>query len=392
MTPTSSDSPEPGGWHSRKVGEMGDVLAGKALNVKGKGQLRPYLRTVNVLDGRISLNDVLSMPMTDSEFERFRVIDGDVLLNEGNSIELVGRCSIYGDEIGVPRAMQNQLLRFRAHENTSPEFASHLFRYCQQNGRFTAIATQTTSVAHLGSSRFENLVLSWPTDKAEQESIAKVLTDADKLIASLEGSIAKKLAVKQGMMQQLLTGRTRLPGLAPPWRDAQLGDVLTVRHGKSQKAVESSTGRYPILASGGQIGWANKPLYTKPSVLIGRKGTIDRPQYQEKPFWTVDTLFYTEVANEADPRYLYYVFLTVDWRSMNEASGVPSLTSRSVENVHVRLPEINEQRAIREVLDDADSEVGGLTCRLEKAHAMKQGMMQQLLTGRTRLPVHEESL
>lgn len=374
-------------WGNRRVSQMGSVLAGKALDIGGAGSLRPYLRTKNVLDGRIDLRDVLWMPMTDAEFDRFSIVDGDVLLNEGQSLELVGRCSIYRGEYGAACAMQNQLLRFRAFDGTSADFAAHLFRFCQQAGKFSAIATQTTSVAHLGSSRFSNLELLWPADRNEQDGIADALTDADKLIYMLEHAIAKKRAIEQGMLQQLLTGRTRLPGFAGPWREVCLGDVLAVRHGKSQKAVEDGAGKYPILASGGQIGWAKMPLYSKPSVLIGRKGTIDRPQYQTAPFWTVDTLFYTEISEQADPRYLYFLFLTVDWRSMNEGSGVPSLSSRNIEGLEFRLPEIDEQRAIRSVLDDAYREINVLQDRLNKAHAIKHGMMQQLLTGRTRLPV-----
>jgi type I restriction enzyme S subunit len=223
----------------------------------------------------------------------------------------------------------------------------------------------------------------------EQELIAQAIDDADALILELERLIAKKQAIKKGMMQQLLTGKTRLPGLTDRWRDGRLGDVLAVRHGKNQKAVEEPSGKYPILATGGQIGWADTPLCSKPSVLIGRKGTIDRPQYQASPFWTVDTLFYTEISSAADPRFLYYMFLTVDWRSMNEASGVPSLSSSRVESVEVRLPLLDEQRAIRSVLDDAESGVATLQTRLVKASAVKQGMMQELLTGRTRLPVAE---
>lgn len=175
------------------------------------------------------------------------------------------------------------------------------------------------------------------------------------------------------------------------WSDARLGDVLTVRHGKSQRFVESPTGSFPILATGGQIGWARSPLYNGPSVLIGRKGTIDRPQYQATPFWTVDTLFYTEISASVDPRYLYYFFLTVDWRSMNEASGVPSLSASRIENVEIQLPGIEEQRRIRRALDDAGAEIDLLVRRLEKVRGVKQGMMQELLTGRTRLPVAEAS-
>lgn len=199
-----------GKWETKRVDEMGEVLAGKALNVHGPGRLRPYLRTKNVLDGRIDLDDVLEMPMTDAEFERFRVMKNDVLLNEGQSLDLVGRCSMYQDELSSPCAMQNQLLRFRARKHTSPAFAEHLFRYCQHTGVFSAIATQTTSVAHLGSTRFSSLRLLWPSDPAEQEAIATVLSDMDVEIAALEQRREKTRLLKQGMMQELLTGRTRL--------------------------------------------------------------------------------------------------------------------------------------------------------------------------------------
>lgn len=225
----------------------------------------------------------------------------------------------------------------------------------------------------------------------EQERIGEALFDADNLIATLERLIAKKQAIKQGMMQQLLTGRTRLPGYTGEWAECHLGDVLTVRHGRNQRSVESPSGTVPILATGGQIGWADRPLYSEPSVLIGRKGTIDRPQYQDRPFWTVDTLFYTEISTKADPRFLFYLFQTIDWRSMNEASGVPSLSSTRIESVEVRLPGLAEQKAVREVLDDAEVETTVLRARLAKARAVKAGMMQQLLTGRTRLPVEAAS-
>jgi type I restriction enzyme S subunit len=199
-----------GKWEMKRVDEMGEVLAGKALDVQGAGKLRPYLRTKNVLDGRIDIEDVLEMPMTDAEFERFRVMKDDVLLNEGQSLELVGRCSMYRDELSALCAMQNQLLRFRARKHTSPAFAEHLFRHCQHTGVFSAIATQTTSVAHLGSTRFSSLRLLWPSDPAEQNEIATVLSDMDGEIAALEQRREKIRLLKQGMMQELLMGRTRL--------------------------------------------------------------------------------------------------------------------------------------------------------------------------------------
>ena len=148
----------PEDWRLLPVRRMGDVLTGKALAVNAPGRQRPYLRTKNVFDGRIAVGDILTMPMTDAQFQQFKIIPGDVLLNEGQSLELVGRCAMYRGEYPEPCAMQNQLLRFRARAGVSAEFCSHLFRYCQQTGVFTRIALQTTSIAHLGGTRFELLV------------------------------------------------------------------------------------------------------------------------------------------------------------------------------------------------------------------------------------------
>ncbi len=165
----------PEGWEPLPVGSMGEVVAGKALAANAPGLQRPYLRTKNVFDGRIDIDDVLSMPMTDTEFARYELRVGDVLLNEGQTLELVGRCSIYRSEFPKPCAIQNQLIRFRARSGVSPAFAAHLFRYCQKTGVFAQIALQTTSVAHLGVSRFQNLTLAWPVSEAEQRVIAAAL-------------------------------------------------------------------------------------------------------------------------------------------------------------------------------------------------------------------------
>ena len=200
----------PEDWDAKRCREAGSILAGKALNVNGAGESRPYLRTKNVFDGRIDLGDVLRMPFTDTEFERYRLRFGDVLLNEGQSLDLVGRCSMYRDELDGPCAIQNQLVRFRANRDVCSDFAEHLFRRCQQSGVFAEIATQTTSVAHLGVGRFADLYLAWPSQKAEQEAIASVLSDMDAEADALEDKLATARKLKQGMMQELLSGRIRL--------------------------------------------------------------------------------------------------------------------------------------------------------------------------------------
>ncbi len=179
------------------------------------------------------------------------------------------------------------------------------------------------------------------------------------------------------------TEQERIP---EDWEIKLLGDILKVRHGKNQSGVADDDGNVPILGTGGRIGTANKHLYNKPSVLIGRKGTIDMPQYVETPFWTIDTLFYTEVFSEVVPKYIFYMFQKIDWFSHNEASGVPSLNSRTIENIKVALPPIKEQKAIVNVLNNFDNLIQSLEKLITKKRAIKKGAMQELLTGKKRLP------
>lgn len=243
----------------------------------------------------------------------------------------------------------------------------------------------STALPAIGSGELKSISFPMPSSSAEQQAIAAALSDADGVVAGLERVIAKKRLIKQGAMQDLLTARRRLPGFSGEWELKRIGAALTVRHGRSQKGVEDPNGEFPILATGGQIGTARQFLWDKPSVLIGRKGTIDAPRFMDKPFWSVDTLFYTDVHHGYEAKFLFYVFMMIDWRSYNEASGVPSLNSKTIENIEFRMPPYDEQQAIAAVLSDMDAEIQTLESRLAKARAVKEGMMQNLLTGRVRL-------
>lgn len=187
--------------------------------------------------------------------------------------------------------------------------------------------------------------------------------------------------IKKGYKQ------TELGVIPEDWEVKSLGDVLKVRHGKSQKEVINSNGIYPILASGGEIGRSNKYLYNKPSVLIGRKGTIDKPQYKETPFWTVDTLFFTEINENHNAKFIFYKFNSINWYDYNEASGVPSLNASTIERIKQTFPsKQEEQTSIATVLSDTDTLIEHLEKLIAKKKAIKQGTMQQLLTGKKRLP------
>ena len=234
------------------------------------------------------------------------------------------------------------------------------------------------------TTNFRKLCIPLPS-LPEQDRIVNAFEDIDDLISLLEKKISKKKAITQGATQELLTGKRRLPGFSENWQTIPLKKALSVGHGMSQHDVACPTGRYPILATGGVIGRANRYLWNAPSVLIGRKGTINKPKYMDKPFWSIDTLFYTKINEGYCPKFLYYVFCRIDWLSYNEASGVPSLSSKTIESIEVQVPDYREQCAIAGALTDIDTEIEALEQKSGKYRQVKQGMMQQLLTGKIRL-------
>ena len=137
-----------------------------------------------------------------------------------------------------------------------------------------------------------------------------------------------------------------------------LSDLATIKYGKNQKKVLSPDGLIPILGTGGLMGYATTALYNKPSVLIGRKGTIGKVKYVEQSFWTVDTLFYTIVNTDlVVPKYLYYVMSLIDLNNYNEGTTIPSLRTETLNRLEFDIPSLEDQKKILSCLNPIDEKI-----------------------------------
>lgn len=142
------------------------------------------------------------------------------------------------------------------------------------------------------------------------------------------------------------------------WHEVQLAELATIKYGKNQKDVAIESSNIPIYGTGGIMGYASKALYDKPSVLIGRKGTIDRVRYVTKPFWAVDTTFYTIInENKILPRYFYYLLSLVDLSSYNEGTTIPSLRTETLNRLEFMVPPLDIQTKIAGVLGALDDKI-----------------------------------
>lgn len=184
-------------------------------------------------------------------------------------------------------------------------------------------------------------------------------------------------------MREVNFKHTEIGPIPHDWEVKTLGEILTICNGRDYKHLPY--GNVPVYGTGGVIAMVNDYLYDGETICIGRKGTIDKPQYHKGKIWTVDTLFYTKDFG-VNPLFLYYKCNTINWLAINEATGVPSLTSKNIAKVNVTLPPtFAEQERIAGALSSIDTLIGALNEQIEKKRHIKQGTMQQLLTGKKRL-------
>jgi type I restriction enzyme S subunit len=185
----------PSHWSIRRINEVGDVQLGQQRHPKYENgsNVRPYLRVANVMDGWIDFSDVNRMHFPETEVEKFELLPGDILLNEGNSFDLVGRSAIYRGEVpGL--CYQKTLIRFRCADALLPDFVQAYFQHRLYTGQFAAMCVQTTSMAHLTAVRFAAMLIPVPP-LDEQSRIADLVRTAAATTAILSNHIWQAVAL-----------------------------------------------------------------------------------------------------------------------------------------------------------------------------------------------------
>lgn len=168
----------------------------------------------------------------------------------------------------------------------------------------------------------------------------------------------------------------------PNWSSKKIGEILEIKHGKDYKNLP--LGDIPVLGTGGIITYVSLFLCNWPCVLIGRKGTINKPQFMDKPFWSVDTLFYSKPKKHNSPRFQYYLFQTINWLKYSEATGVPSLSASTIENIAKSVPCLEEQEKIASFFSTLDQKIELNERKLEVLEKLKKGMMQKIFNRKIR--------
>ena len=292
-------------------------------------------------------------------------------------------------------------------KQVSSAYISYYINSKPGRSRLNLIETGTT-MKHLNVGDMLRYSIPLPPTKAEQEAIAEALSDADALIESLRQLIAKKRKIKQGVMQELLTGKKRLQGFIGKWELKPLGSLAKVQRGASPRPIDN-----PIwFDENSSVGWVRISDVTKSgmyllattqrlsilgiqnsrpidhgSLIMSICATVGRPIITK-----IDTCIHDGFVVfdnlQADIHFLYYVLKSIEdnWKRHGQTGSQMNLNTELINSTKVYIPlTIEEQAAIAQILSDMDAEISVLEDKLAKARQIKQGMMQELLTGRIRL-------
>ncbi|HJP61230.1 MAG TPA: restriction endonuclease subunit S [Gemmatimonadaceae bacterium] len=243
---TATDLPP--GWTWTRVNEAGEVRLGRQRAPKHERGQHPtkYLRVANVFDDSIDYSDILEMNFTPAEQAIYRLRPGDILLNEGQSVELVGRAAMFRGEV-ADICFQNTLIRFRAYDAVDPEYALLVFRHYFHSGRFRRVAKWSTNIAHLGATRFAALEFPLPP-RSEQERIAdeaRRLLLAAKEQTNLASELKPRLwQLRRTILARAVTGQLLPQSSTDTSSTILLRTIATARQGGSEQPI---TTERPVL-------------------------------------------------------------------------------------------------------------------------------------------------
>jgi type I restriction enzyme S subunit len=395
--------PHPKTWTIKSLEDVAEVRTGLA---KGKTNLKnpvslPYLRVANVQDGHLDLSEVKMIQVARGEIERYRLHVGDVVLTEGGDLDKLGRGQVWHGQI-EPCLHQNHIFAVRiAGDELKSEYLALLTTSGHGRRYFLGCAKRTTNLASINATQLRQFPMLLPPPM-EQDRLCKLFAVWEMATTKLSVRLDASRERKRGLMQQLLTGKTRFKKFnGERWHPYRLGELFTER-------VEIGRTDLPLVAITGQNGVVPRDSLTKRDNSSEDKSNYLRITpgdigYNTMRMWQgvaglskiegiVSPAYTICVPTEKiDGQYAAYLFKTAPMihafhrNSQGLVDDTLSLKFHNFARIHVTIPDMPEQKRIAAVLDTCDREIELLQKQLDALKEHKRGLMQKLLTGEVRV-------
>ena len=382
----------PEDWEMKRLSSLGSFYKGSGIakSEANSGDIGAVRYGELYTDYHNYINRINTFVSCDVAKRAKRIMYGDVLFaGSGETKEEIGKCAtlLYNKECYAG----GDIIIFRPKECNSLFLGFVLnIPYVQSQ---KATKGQGDAIVHISSTSLQQLTIALPKDIKEQNAVASALSAIDSLIEALDKKIAKKRAIKEGAMQQLLTGKKRLSGFSGEWVEKKLGEIFDFYAGgdvdkNTYSLVKTTNHKYPIYANAlvneGMYGYSSNYTIDSEAITITGRGDVGKVFYREKCFTPIVRLITGISKKNIDVKFISYVCDQISFT--NESTGVPQLTVPQVKEYSIFFPVAkSEQTAIAQILIDMDNEIEQLEKEQQKYIALKQGAMQKLLTGQIRL-------
>ncbi|WP_165904029.1 restriction endonuclease subunit S [Plasticicumulans lactativorans] len=397
-------------WKAKSLDSIAAVTSGKRLPlgylVGEKVTPYPYIRVTDMRPGGLVTEDIKYVPVEAyPAISRYRIFKEDLFISVAGSLGIVGK---------IPVKLDGANLTENANRISEIKCDRDYLLYVLMSPVVQDVINSTQTIGaqpKLALTRIRNFVIPLPPTLDEQHAITTALSDMDALLDGLDRLIAKKRAIKQATMQQLLTGQTRLPGFSGEWEVKRLGELGIFLKGTGIRKDEAQSGVLPCVRYG--------ELYThhddiirlfnsyisrevaESAIRIKKGDILFAGSGETKEEIGKCAAFVDEIEAYAGgdvvilrPIGVNSVFMgyccntpavTRQKSSLGQGDAVVHISANALSSIEVYLPDTSEQTAIATILSDMDAEITTLEIRRTKTSALKQAMMQELLTGRTRL-------
>lgn len=362
-------------WEQRKLGELTTYRNGIGHEEKQSDVGKYELVNLN----SISIDGGLkpSGKFIDEEAETLIKDDLVMVLSDVGHGDLLGRVAVIPENNRFVLNQRVALLR-----NNGIADIEYLFSYINAHQRYFKLQGAGSSQLNISRGSVENFEVLLPS-KNEQKKIGEYFSSLDHLITLHQRRLKHWEEMKKGLLQKMFPKKVetcpqiRFPGFNDDWEQRKLGDIIEICSGKDYKHLEE--GSIPVYGTGGYMLSVSEALsYKEDAIGIGRKGTIDKPYILKAPFWTVDTLFYCVPKPKNNLNFIFDIFQNINWKTLDESTGVPSLSKAVINKVEVLVPDSCEQEKIGFCFSELDNLITLHQRKLEHLQKLKKGLLQQM--------------
>lgn len=383
----------PEGWVASTVGDHAEILTGHAFKsdryTDDAADIR-LLRGDNVTPGSLRWRDAKRWPVGEAtSFARYDMEEGDFVIAMDRTWVTGGVKVAEVRASDLPCLLVQRVARLRARPSIQQSLLRHHFSG-HRFGEYVKKVQTETAVPHISPADIREYPIPVPPPD-EQKGIAEVLDTWDQAIETVDKLIDNARARKQALMQQLLTGKRRLPGFEGGHIERPLTEVTTIKTGDSNKQDSLADGPYTFFDRSTEVRRSQQYLFDTEAVIVGGEGQEFIPKYFAGKFDLHQRAYAIQGFDRCFGRYIFHLVNHQRHllRRFAVGSTVPSLRMASFEKIPVPMLELGEQQAIAEILDSADLEVELLCNQKVALKTEKRALMRQLLTGKRRVKVEE---